>query len=667
MLKALAWKEYREQRQIALIGLLASAMLPVLFIAVGYSIVGSGFSFYPRDLVQMSAFTGALLVWPIFAAVAGSATNPREARVASLGFLLSRPVSRRKVWAVKVGIGFATLATVIGGSIVIFWAILRLVWGPGILLQSSSLDLADVSFLTGFLGLAFACSVFYATLTDSSLVAAGAGLASSFGIHGFVGGFWTLVGLRGDLEWVSMMEIFLVTLLVLAGGRYAFTRGELMRGRRLRRLALVEAVIALAVLVAVSSTFAFALTRVNLSNAIFTNPDLSPAGDLVAVGANRENLSGEQIWLIDLEGNARQLTGRGSMTVAFSPDGEWIAYSRLSAYFGYPPMRLELRVARVDGSDDRRLGRSVGGHPVFSPDGTRVAASHWNDLTIARLDREEIDVVELPGRFEARDIAWSPEGEELLLIAPDQTIAFYHLESGDLRLFEPPEDWPIWFSYPLPADHAVPARMPVSGYWRVPTDDRDARQRYRREYGIGLIDRETLEAEILVRATCPTVAMDLSADELFLAYSTCDERDSTKPQRTRRGSVVHLRNLDSGEDRPLTTLRGSIGNLKFNPSGGSIVVSSLAGPLVIRIGEGHLPTVLDLREEDPGRGGSWLPVGWLDDSRLMLARRPSRSRYGSVGQLSSVSSVISMPPLIEVGSLAVLDIETGDLRTVFSR
>jgi hypothetical protein len=351
--------------------------------------------------------------------------------------------------------------------------------------------------------------------------------------------------------------------------------------------------------------------------------------------------------------------------MAFSPDGEWIAYSRLSPVFAYPPLQAELRMARIDGRENRRLARGVGGRPSFSPDGTRVAvAESWNELTIFRWGRDELEVVELPVYFEAREYAWSSDGEELLLIAPDQTIAFYRLESGDLRIFAPPEDWLTWASYPLPLDRPVPARIPVSGYWRVPADDPGARQRYRREYGIGLIDRQTLDARIIVRGSCWTRALDLSADERLLVYSTCAEQDVGEPRYSPSSSVVHLRDLDSDADRALATLHGTVGNLKFSPSGRAIVVGYRSGPLIIRIREGGEPAVLDLRDEDPGPGGGWLPVGWLDDSRLLLARRPSESRSGLA---VFWSSVISLPPQIEVGSLAVLDIDTGELRTVFER
>jgi len=658
MLKALAWKEYREQRQVALIGLLASAMLPALFIALGAAM---RYPFNPRDLVFMSAYTGAVLVWPIFATVAGAATNLREAHVGSLGFLLSRPVSRARIWAVKVGLGLISLATVIVGSVVIFWAIARLSWGPGIASGTDSPSASDVGFLAGFLCLAFACSVLYATLAASALVAAGAGLVTSLAIHAFVYGFWAIVDLWRGYERVSMIEIGLVTLMVFAGSIYAFTRGELLRGPRVRRMVLSQAVIALGVLFALSSTFAFALTRVNLSNAIFTYPALSPRGDGVVVRANRANVSAEQIWLIDLEGNAVQLTGRGSRDPAFSPDGEWVAYSVLSFFYGYPPVRLDLRLARTDGSEDRRLGRSVGWFPVFSPDGTKLAVAFWDELGIAHLDRDEVEVIELPWAFDSggsQRVRWTPDGEELLLLQrpanSNRTLVFYHLESGDLRVFDPPHDWMSGLSYSLPADRPVPARMPVTGYWRVKSSSGTSFRRAHREYGVGLVDRNNLGGEILVRGICRPVTVDLSADERFLVYSACDERDLAQPEYLQLDSTVRLRDLESGEDRLLTTLGGNISSLMFNPSGTQVLVST------DYFGLPHGVAVVGIDGEVRTFGNFMSSVGWIDERRALLVRHPDPNVPGE-------DRAGSYLPHNEVLSLIVLDIDSGEQRTVFSR
>ena len=659
MLKALAWKEYREQRQVALLGLLASAMLPVLYIVMGAAVA---WSVSPQDIIYQSASTGVVLVWPIFATVTGAATSLREAHVGSLGFLLSRPVSRKRVWAVKVSLGLASLAAVIGGSVVIFWAIPWLIWGPVMVSRLELLGPPELGILVGFVSLAFSCAVLYAALTASALVAAGAGLVSSLAINAFVYGFWNVVGLRRGFELASGIEIALVTLTVLAGSVYAFNQGELLRGPRVRRMVLLQAVLVLGVLFAVSSTSAFVLTRVNLSNAIFIGPKLSPAGDVVAVRANRSNLSAEQIWLIDLEGGAKQLAQRGSRFSAFSPDGKWLAYSVRSPIFRLFPEQHELRLVGTDRMGDRRIGGSMGQFPAFSPDGMRLATANVGALRIAHLDHDEVEVVELPGAFVnwwPEDVTWTPDGGKLLVTLPSSasswTLAFYQIDSGDFRFFDSPSDWLTSFSYALPSDRPVPSRMPVTGSWPVKGTNADRLYRYRREFGVGLINRETLDSEILVRGICRRTYVDLSADEHFLVYSTCAERDPGEAVEITRDSIVRILDLDNGEDRVLATMPGRISELMFNPSGTRVLATTDY--------HSSLPNsaaVIDLDGEVRALGLHWSSVGWLDDGRALLARHPDPSVPGE-------ARAVSFPASLEILSLVVLDVETGEQRTVFSR
>jgi hypothetical protein len=671
MLKALVWKEYREQRQVALMGLLVSAMLPVLFIVVGYAVAGSGSASMLPDLLQASAMSGVALVGPIFAAVAGAATNLPESQVAALGYLLSRPVSRQGVWAVKVGIGALSLATIVMGAVAIQWALHLILMERAARTPLAYLRGAPILDLMGFLLLTFACSALFTTLTSSPLVAAGGGLVSSVAIHVIVYGSWAVAGLYWNLERVSSIEIGVVILLVFACSAYTFRRGELMRGRSVRRLVLAQAVLALVVLLIVSTCFAYGLARVTAENAVFFSPQLIPGHEAFAVRANSANAVALEVWRIDMRGQASRLIGRGASSPTFSRGGKWIAYQSRSLVLPYLSLD-ELRLIRTDGSGDRGLGRGYLEPPVFSPDGRRLAATSGEQLTIGYVDRYDTSVIDLSDRYHARRVVWTPDGDELLLTSLSQDLAFYDLDSGGLREFEPPEGWLDFYEYALPTGRPVPARMPVSGYWLERTGEVNLSRRYNRVYGIGLIDRETLEAEVLARDVCSSGPLDLSGEERFLVYARCDPDASSEAQEGRSRSVVRmpntvrLRDLQTGEDRPLLTVRGNVGDLSFSPSGDAIVMSTWHGPVIFRLDDAEARTVLDLRENDPGPQLGWLAVGWLDSYRLALVLQPAK-RENDILFRAQLASRPRMPPGVPVGNLAVLDVNSGELRIVFER
>ncbi len=98
MNRALLWKELRMQRPVLLAGA-AFALLAPWLVAGMLSTVGSEAAF---DIVR--TLPGVLAgLSPFLAVAAGAITFATEAEDGTEGFLLSRPVSRLRVWCVKVG------------------------------------------------------------------------------------------------------------------------------------------------------------------------------------------------------------------------------------------------------------------------------------------------------------------------------------------------------------------------------------------------------------------------------------------------------------------------------------------------------------------------------------------------------------------------------------
>lgn len=99
------------------------------------------------------------------------------------------------------------------------------------------------------------------------------------------------------------------------------------------------------------------------------DPDWSPGGDKLVHLRFLEGVFGEEVFVMDSTGeNAIRLTNneRNDRSPAWSPDGEWIAWSPITESGHY-----ELWVMRADGSEQQKLldgGRS----PSWSPDSERL-------------------------------------------------------------------------------------------------------------------------------------------------------------------------------------------------------------------------------------------------------------------------------------------------------
>ena len=116
MLKALAWKEWREQRPLILAGLGIAAVLP-LFLIAGMMAATANRNF--NNIIDIMGPALLFFVWPLIAAATGATTFGADMADDSLRFLLSRPVSKARVWSIKMAVGMAAFFAVVAGSVVI--------------------------------------------------------------------------------------------------------------------------------------------------------------------------------------------------------------------------------------------------------------------------------------------------------------------------------------------------------------------------------------------------------------------------------------------------------------------------------------------------------------------------------------------------------------------
>jgi len=71
MLRALVWKEYREQLPVAVAGMAISLVLPFVVVSMVAATMSQA---DPMDMADVLRFVLAVMVWPIFAAAIGATT-----------------------------------------------------------------------------------------------------------------------------------------------------------------------------------------------------------------------------------------------------------------------------------------------------------------------------------------------------------------------------------------------------------------------------------------------------------------------------------------------------------------------------------------------------------------------------------------------------------------
>ena len=360
MLRALLWKEWREQRSIALAGVALAAVVPAMIVAIGVSTGGSSNFLEISDMVP---FLSAVLIWPLFAALAGASTNAGEADGGSFFFLLSRPVSRTRVWAVKTAMGSAASIAVIGVSFVIAQAIDRWAGGPGFSfpfssdpVQTNLTDAGVQALAVGLVIMSFAGAVFFSTFVGRALSAALAGISlallAAFTAAWFQRLFSATAGPGNGVEPFLWMTFGATTVALLAGSLHLFRSNGHAGGPEARGAAMRAGAGVLACNLAVMGGAMAATTRVSPANGRLSLELSVPESGAMVVSAFRNRFAGSSLWITgpagDLQRLARRPTGRSFAT----PDGNWLVYGSMRGPFGLRLAYCELRAVRPDGSGD---------------------------------------------------------------------------------------------------------------------------------------------------------------------------------------------------------------------------------------------------------------------------------------------------------------------------
>ena len=703
MLRALIWKEWREQRSVMLAGIGIAAVLP-FFMMAGLSVDRQNTTF--GDVLEALLIALLAFVWPLFAAAAGAITIATESGEGTLRFLLSRPVSRSKVWAIKVSSAAGAVAAVAVFSLVVIWVVNRLAtidasaWSFSSIMRSLSPTFFDPMTLVSMTVLLFACSVLFSSLLNRPLTAAAAGLASALILLSFILVTWSRLSLLPRLEpqWLAM-EVTLVSIFVLMISLGAFARGEFFRGDSvLQGRVLVSAAAVFVVCIGVLP-MVFANARLASDEVSIQRGTVALQGSNVVMTVADATEATTQIWLLHTDGSGiARLTGRHTFAPTFLT-GSRIAYLSRRGLAGGRTDRLDLRVVDRNGTRDRLVYAGMrGGRRLFYSLSLSlerfdylggVAFVEGSELVLARLDgryQQRIDIGGTP-LAGATILGWTMRAvDELLFVAgvdegtqPGRLgsggwLGAHDLETGESRVVR--ELGERWLLPELRRDSTGLRRASPSALWRhfplmVMAEDG----------GVSLELVDVLRGETLVideslvaagepsRIRNPIYRCLFARADLARTWRRDDGRRFNEPQilfadcadeaaGAEGGSpnlgVVRLRGLDSGDERSwrIPSLgAGSLRHVYLSPAQDSLILA-VARPS--DLAESYA-VVVDLQGNTRAYPQGWVAMGWLDEKRFLVQRITGESIPG--GESIAVGESISF---------AVGHVDTGQLEELYT-
>lgn len=608
-IRAIAWKEWREQRAVLLLGLLLSALLP-LFLAAGSAALRGGVDL--SDVADVQLVVLACLVAPAFVLATGASTLAGEAGQGTLDFLLTRPVSRATLWLVKIAMGAAVSMSAAGLSTVVAWLISRRAGGDGGFSILSFFDPISSTIgpqTLGMVGLIllvlYASTVFFSTFLARPITAAGAGLTGSIAILTLTFLYWSRLDL--DPESVVVFPIVYLTgisLVMLAASRALFCRP----GAAATRRGPVAAGLAILAALTLGPVFAIGwLTPLPPESAELMTASLSPSGDAIAVTAWRDSGS-PRVLLVRADGSGEeQLTPRLTMNPAFSPDGRWVVYTSRRSWLGLAVNVLSLRAVRPDGREDHLIADGIplyedwDSFPMVSPDSTRIALESGDQLVVGSIEGEDVIRVDLEGTSAEGASLWGwtqgsrnvlmmkrgPDGKGCSLLSFDLTVRTWRTLWESQRYY----GFTGWYD-------------PTGGYKEVPVLLEKENQE---EWDLFLVSASDGSEIAVAEGVCRgSVHMP---DPETLAWAVC--REDADGALTSR---IRMRDLKTGTERDMAEVAGKVGRLSVSPS----LERALVSRRLARTSDGLTSSLIGPGGRATDLPSGWVAIEWSGRSRLFV-------------------------------------------------
>ncbi len=688
MLRALIWKEWREQRPLVIAGIALSTLMPFVLFAVAAATMPR---FNGQRLADMTVVAFALLMWPMFAASAGAGAMANEMSGRTLGFLLSRPVSRALVWATKVALAATSVLFVMAISMLVA----RLMhWGagtpaaadPSLVVLGGDLFRPTQRHFLGVpsLYLCFAVAVFLSGRVARSLAAAIGALAATGLFLTMLAALWPRVGLISSFRgtWVTTEILFAGTLLLTLSFR-RFAAAGAGRTSRFAGTVLVGSAVMVATAVVGFVPALYADTFADLDRAVTRDFAMSFDGTAAVVTAAKYPAVVGSLWRLPDEVEPRsfgsshneplRLTGRPAFAPFFSLDGAWVYYFTASAPWGVPGGEADLRAVRIDGSEDRLVIESVEtirrtsrqGWPVsargqiLSASGSMAAFEEgwWGgEALVLDLKRGTARKIGnwLTGDVDSTwetgtPVGWTQEGELVFHVTRRrrtnsdsvQAIVKHDVETGRTETLllrdNAGEHWEfprLWFPFVAPRPHTLSPQIPIQVYTEQPPGDRTIEAGV---YELARIDVDTGEIDLAERFPCGHPFAAVAGNGNVVAHrrfrSCLEEEDGgligTDP-------ILVVRDLEAGVVEEFDHWGEELGErtlhfIRVSPRGERVSVSigHEMGPSGFHILDGDRSVrTLELRRFVDGvLTGPRSAPEWIDDDHVLVryrARGPTR-------------------------------------------
>ena len=655
MLRALVWKEWRQQQPLVLAALGIAAIIP-FFLMAGTLIAAPQRG--GADVVDMLPMTLAMFIWPIFAAFAGATTIAADSADGSLRFLLSRPVSRARVWFVKVALGAAAFVAVVLGTVFITLLLTFLTNSTRARLTREMLaDVFDPRALIGAgvpFALLFACCVYCSAFFKRPMAAALAGFAISVVMGLLVSTAWMAFLLPGGLPRLDavfidtgfVVGIPLSALGMLGTALWVFARNEEIGTRARQRMWLPLLVVTLVVILIGAVPATFAMISEMASVQVGMQADTRMVDGNVVLPERADGGMSTRIVVVAADGGERRtLVSRHAMLPLLSPDGSWLTYASFDGYISSLRGDFELRAVRTDGSNDHAISGTTTWDwgfltdALFDPGSQRVAYFNRSGVTVASVVEDASIHFEIP-------LAASPYGG---IIGWSATVAnellYFHMErwgteddmattelraldvaTGDERVIRT-----------LDGEHPMRIRgsggrfvtaQPLFGWEFVPVwigDDNGV--------ALHLIDTATGNMQQITEDPCGY--WGFSANGSGFLYGVCTGSTRTAVAR----GEFRTRNLETGTDEPFAVVEGLRASglarrVHRSPDGEWLLIYAWR-----RVGGWSTIGISRSGEVRDLAVGLW-PVGWIDNSSVLvgggLRQRISGGRALSRWQLNVV-------------------------------
>jgi len=643
--RALAWKEWREQRPVVLAGLALTVSMP-LFLAAG--LLATQREVTMNNLADGMPILILGLVWPLFAAACGATTIANEIGDGTLGFLLSRPVSRARVWLVKVAVGCLALLAIMAGSLLVtglLWLMADRVGIAGVMeLVSVSTAMVVLAGLSAAAAI-YPASVFFSSFIGRAMTAAAAGLTAGLCLLGGIIVVWSRLDLVPRLEPALLLgEVALVAALLLLASFHVFTRGEMLRGAGARRSVLTAVVMVAGGALLIGGPFTYSQIRLGPGSAVLGDAQVSPDGGAVVATASTPEGGSSQIWLVHTDGSGfERLTGRLAYSPVFSPDGALVAYLSSRGPLGLKSDRLSLRLVTVDGGADRVLAENLGdsgSSPLprvyqtemsFSPDGANVALILGTDLLFVPVSGGPPRVAHLAGTplADGRLAGWRPDSSGIIIVSGQgrggkgTTVAAVPTRAGTPRIvYESDEDDPFiqWGAAPAGGIDRLPLLV-------RPEDEGDILKRR-----LLLVD---LDDGAVLTVSNDACFPDLAFDGRTLVYT-----EVFGNRETGRRRVLHRMDLATMQDDTIAAIDGALWRMILSPSSDRMAVQRLGmNPSTPSV------AIFDRAGRETGVPPGWpIPFGWSGRNRIIVGHDD---------------------PGGEPRRLAVVEVDTGELREIY--